>query len=286
MTGKRALLRAFGDLWVGLLLLSPCALAAGQEGLQLALSLSSARVRQSVIGEIIVTGTKVLSAASIIAAAGVKEGDPCTDQSISQVITRLVATGNFGMYSQTDAVRAHVEENNPPDGKCRLIIEVDENEPITSVSITGSGPIKPEEIDKLITRGPVYSEKQFLQDAAHIAAMYDGQGYGIVFGPDNGPDAKVRGQLNVAIIVKRVGEITVVGSHRVKSSAILGAMKTRKGDYYNRLQMEKDRARLASLGLFEEIVVEERMLDPKRIGLTIRVKEKPPKKPSAKPFGT
>jgi outer membrane protein assembly factor BamA len=285
MTGKRALLRSLCDFWVGVLLLSPCTLAAGQAGLQAAPAQDTKQnpppPSSSVVEKIIVTGNRVLNSASILADAGVKEGDPCTDQTISQVVARLNATGSFGMYSQTDAVRAHFEENSPSSGKCWLVIEVVENEPITSVSITGSGPIKPEEIDKLITRGPVYNEKQFLQDTVHITAMYNRQGYGIVFGPDSGPDEKVRGQLNVAIIVKRVGEITVVGNHRVKSSAILGAMKTRKGDYYNRLQMEKDRARLASLGLFEEIVVEERVLDPKRVGLTIRVKEKQPKKPSA-----
>jgi outer membrane protein insertion porin family len=228
----------------------------------------------SVIGEIIVTGNKVLNSASIVAAAGVKEGDPCTDQTISQVITRLVATGNFGMYSQTDAVRAHFEENNPPNGRCKLIIEVDENEPITSVSITGSGPIKPEEIDKLITRGPVFNEAQFLRDTIRITELYNKQGYIISFGQDAGPDEKVPGQLNVPIVVTRVAEIRIVKNRKTKRSVILREMQTKEGDYYNRIQFEKDRARLYNLDLFEEVIPEERQVGPGRVGLTLSLPEK------------
>ena len=51
-----------------------------------------------VIGEIIITGNKTLSSAAIIAMSGHKVGDPCNDQTITEIRQRLAQSGNFGMH--------------------------------------------------------------------------------------------------------------------------------------------------------------------------------------------
>lgn len=232
------------------------------------------------IGEIIVTGNKTLSSAYIIAASGHKVGDPCTDQTLSEMMTNLVKTGYFGQHSsdREDWVKVHSEEYNPPNGQCKVIIEVDENDTIRSVEITGSGPIKPEEIRKLIhispDRGQVYNDQQFLRDIQDIQDLYSKQGYTIVFGQDAGPDPKDPTKLNIPIIVARVAEINIVKNRKTRRSVILREMKTKVGDYYNQFTLDRDRLRLYNLDLFDEVLVETHTLGPGRVGITISLVEK------------
>ncbi|HLV79656.1 MAG TPA: POTRA domain-containing protein, partial [Chthonomonadaceae bacterium] len=205
------------------------------------------------IGEIIVIGNKTLSSAYIIAASGHKVGDPCTDQTLSEIQTNLTRTGYFGEHStdMTSAVRVHSEEYNPPNGQCKVIIEVDENDTIRSVNITGSGPIKPEEVQKLLhinlQSGTVYNEEQFARDFQDIQDLYRRQGYIVIPAQDAGPDPKNPSVLNVDLIVARVTEIKIAGNHKTKTRVILREMRTKVGDYYNENTLNRDVLRLYNM---------------------------------------
>lgn len=228
------------------------------------------------IGEIIITGNKVLNSEAIIIFSGHKVGDPCNALVIEEMQENIARTGYFG-YLRSDgsldaAVNILVEENNPSDGKCKIIIRVDENPKVmTPIQVEGSGPIKPEEIQKLITPTPVFNPNQFRRDAVTIEDAYKNQGYiGSIV------DAVVDedGLMKVVLLVTRVAEIKVSGNRKTKNRVVLREMETKEGDYLNYNTVLEDRRRLTNLDLFEEVIVTENLLGPGRIGLTVNVPEK------------
>ena len=100
----------------------------------------------------------------------------------------LARTGNFGMHrgDQRDQwVRVTAEDT--VDGRCNVTITVDENDRITSVTVTGSGPIKPEKVIDLIKLGPVYNRQQIFADIQDVNDLYKDQGYSVHFGARSGP---------------------------------------------------------------------------------------------------
>lgn len=232
------------------------------------------------IGSIIVQGNHTLNAAFIIAASGHKVGDPCNDQTLSEMQTNIFKTGYFGMHSadQEEAVRVSAQENNPPNGLCTVVIQVDENDTVHFVNITGSGPIKPEVIRPLIhidqTHGTVYSEPQFDRDISDIQALYQSKGYILGVSEDSGPDPKNPGVLNLVLIVDRVADIKINGLHKTKRTVIIRELQTKLNDYFNQFTLDHDRVRLLNLGLFEDVDPAENLLGPGRIGVTINVVEK------------
>ncbi|HZO91565.1 MAG TPA: BamA/TamA family outer membrane protein [Chthonomonadaceae bacterium] len=227
------------------------------------------------IGEFIVTGNKTLNKDAIIAYSRHKIGDPCTEHTLDEIATNLMKTGFFGQHtSDQDAVKVKAEEANPSTGLCRVLIDVDENDTIQKVTVSGSGPVKPEDILKLIhiKPGTVYNFVQFGADAVDIQNLYRSQGYSAVV-----TDAVIDppGVLNVNILVARVTEIRITGNRRTKPVVIRRTMRTKEGDYYNVNQLNRDRQRLYNLDIFEDVpVFEERTLGPGRVGLTVSVVER------------
>lgn len=226
-----------------------------------------------VIGEIVILGNKVLNSEAIIIFSGHKVGDPCNNQTLLEMQENIARTGYFGRMSGSldEAIRIRTEESNPPDGKCKVIIEVEENPKVTATQITGSGPIKPEEIARLITPTPVFNEIQIQRDAIAIQEAYEKQGY---IGTIAGLDIDESGVLKIDILVARVAEIKIAGNRKTRNRVILREMETREGDYYNINTILEDRRRLTNLDLFEEVNITENNLGPGRIGLTINVPEK------------
>lgn len=228
------------------------------------------------IAQIIVTGNKSLSQTYIILTSGHNVGEACTDQVLADMQSRLYATGYFGQHSANpeDAVKVRSEEPNPPTGECKVIIDVDENETIQGVNLTGAGPLKPEEVTPLlhISKGKVYNEKQFQRDLVDIQELYRNKGYAVTAAQDAGIDEK--GILNVSLVVVRVGEIKIIGNHKTRRNVILREMRTKVGDYFNRMVFERDLLRLYNLDLFETVTPADYDLGPGRIGLTLNVPEK------------
>jgi outer membrane protein insertion porin family len=238
----------------------------------------AANAKQALIGQIIVLGNRTLSQTAIILMSGHKEGDPCTPQTLDEMRANLVQKGLFGLHSADleDAVKIHAEPNALPGGACKVVIELDENDVVAGINITGSGPIKPTEIRPLLhlNLGVVYNPLQFRRDYLDIQQLYNRRGYAVTPSQDAGFDEK--GILNVALNVARVTEIKIEGNHRTRARAILREMQTRINGYFNSQTLEQDRLRLLKLGVFEgadgvEIVPHD--LGSGKIGVTVRVKE-------------
>lgn len=230
-----------------------------------------------VIGEIVVQGNKVLSTAAIISLSGHKVGDPCNEQTLAEMRDRLLRTGNFGQHvaDQNQAIKIQAEQG--ADNKCKVIITVDENDKIEKILISGSGPIPPEEVNKLIEplRPNVYNEENIRNIANAIQDLYNKRGFLIEFGQIR-PDAENPGYLPIPIIVTRVDDIKINGKRlKTREFVLLREMKTKKGDYYNRKNFfEKDLLKLYNLDLFEDLNPVEEIVGVGRVRLIINLVEK------------
>ncbi len=230
------------------------------------------------IGEIIVTGNKTLSKDAIIALSRHRIGDPCTDQVLSEIKANLSQTGYFGTQHNLDNpeewVRVQAEDENPPTGKCKVVIRVDENDAIKDFSITGAGPLKIEDIQNLVhaKKGGVYNYIQFQRDAEEIMRLYNSKGYVATLGEGAGIDDK--GVLTVPITVVRVAEIRLVKNRKTQRNVVLRELKTKVGGFYNRDIWQQDRIRLLNLDLFEEVIPGEEIIAPGEIRLTFSLPEK------------
>jgi outer membrane protein insertion porin family len=230
------------------------------------------------IGEFIITGNKTFSKDAIIALSRHRVGDPCNDQVLQEIKANLSQTGYFGtqhnLDNPEDWVRVQAEDENPPTGKCKVVIRVDENDPIKDFSITGSGPVKIEEIQNLVhaKKGGVYNYIQFQRDAEDIMRLYNSKGYVATLGEGAGMDDK--GVLTVPITVVRVAEIRLVKNKKTQRKVVLRELHTKVGGFYNRDVWQQDRIRLLNLDLFEEVIPGEEIIAPGEIRLTFSLPEK------------
>ncbi len=255
------------------------------------------------IGQIVIVGNKTLSQTAITLFSGHKPGDACIESNLSEMRANIFQKGFFGMRSASveDAVRVHIEPmedrsetlarlanmdedragraqagaSDPNAAKrYKVIVEVDENPTITTVDVIGSGPIKEDDVRALVHSkiGMVYNPFQFRRDYADIQELYNKRGY--IVTPDPSADIGDKGDLKVALLVARVGDIRIAKNHRTKAAVILRELKTKKGDYYNRSLVQRDRVTLYNLDLFEDVGVEERNMGPGKVALTLNVPEK------------
>ena len=228
------------------------------------------------IDRITVVGARTLSPTAIVVMSGHKEGDPCNDQTLNEIRTNLIQTGNFGMHHPDEPeewIRVRTEESDLKAGRCNVIVIVDENDKIEQTAITGSGPIKPDQILPLLHPGPVYNSQQLKRDLTAIQDLYHKKGYVMEFGADTGPDAVRSGVLNLSIQVARVTEIRIIGNHKTRSFVVRRELDTHEGDYYNRSTFNADLQRLTNLDLFKEINPSETLSGPGQVRLTLNVQE-------------
>ena len=165
--------------------------------------------------------------------------------------------------------------DEPNAGKrYKVVIEVDENDTIHDVHIDGEGPIKQEDVQALLHLKPgmVYNPFQFRRDYADIQELYNKRGYAVTPDPEAGIDDK--SSLRVGLVVARVTDIRIAKNHKTKAAFILREMKTKKGEYYNRATIQRDRAVLYNLELFENVTVDERSAGSGKVALVVNVPEK------------
>lgn len=227
------------------------------------------------ISKIIVKGNKLLSSSAIIIASGHAVGDPCNEQTLDEMKLNLTETGNFGIQHNPDDkeswVKVYSEEQN---GECTVVIDVDENDQIKNIAVSGSGPIKAEEIVALLhlKPGSLYNPLYMRRDDLEIEKKYNSLGYIAVLGQDETLDPKT-GVLTIPIIVTRVAEIKITKVHKTRRSVILREMKTKVGDYFNRKKWNDDLQAIYNLNLFDDVVPREDLTVGQAV-LTLSLPEK------------
>ncbi len=230
------------------------------------------------IAKVVVIGNKTLSTQAILRIGGYYVGDECTTKVLNIIRDRLVKSGYFGMHNSDkpeEWVKVKAEEIG--GNKLMVTITVDENEQVTTITITGSGPVKTEEVKALMTRTTVFSSTKFEHNRQSITDFYNKYGYSISFGKSAGMDAAKPGTLVVPIIVDRVGKITI-HKDRVETAdaGVVAQLETKSGGYFNRMAFyQKDRKNLIA-GPYDDVTFSERPASPGVIDLTINLVTKQP----------
>lgn len=229
------------------------------------------------IDKITIIGAKSLSPSVITVMSGHQTGDSCTPTTIEEIRQNLIHTGLFGMHNTNDPeewVRVRMDTANSPQGHCELLIVVDENDSMQQASITGSGPISPDEILSYLHLNTIYNSEQTKRDLHTIQDLYTKRGYVMVFGEDLGPDLDHPGVLNIPLVVARVRDIRVEGNKTTRAFVIRREMNTREGGYFCRYTLENDLGKLSNLGLFADIDPQVTPVSPGEMSILLKVKEK------------
>jgi uncharacterized protein YuzE len=227
------------------------------------------------IGEITIVGNKVMNSTGIISLSGHRIGDPCTPKVLADMQNRLARTGYFGIHypdNKSEWVRIRGEDG--PDNKCKVTITVDENDKVAAITITGSGPAKPEEIKALIAPDPVFNPAQFGRDQQNIQDFYNKMGLSVEFGAGVGMDPASPGLLVIPIMVTRVEDIVVMkDGGKTDAPRLLSQMATKAGGYFNRKTFyETDRKLLMKRYPQYDVAFTETPAGPGKVHLTIAMR--------------
>ncbi|HSV75117.1 MAG TPA: BamA/TamA family outer membrane protein [Chthonomonadales bacterium] len=222
--------------------------------------------------EINVVGNRNLNRESIVAASGLNVGDPITQASLDEAKRRLLMTQNFGARDPEDpdgGVRITADVG--PEG-ARVRIEVDENDMVRGINITGTGPIPVAEIRALLqTReGMVLNSGWVIADLERIREYYRTRGYQPYFGEATVDE---NGILTIPVGVARVNRLRVTGLRKTREHVVLREMRQRSGEYYNSTVFGEDVQRLFNTGLFEDIAPAIAVPELGRVDLTLSITE-------------
>jgi len=255
----------------------PPALARGTVHNKFTLTTQADATEGERIVKILVNGIKSLSAKALIEMSGHKVGDRCISAVLSEIRDKLAMSGNFGMHypdHQEKWVQVQAEDIGNHD--CLVTISVDENDTISNVTITDSGPIKSQEIRPLITSAGIFNATTLERDKRTIVGHYNVHGYSASFGKSLGMDPVKTGVLTIPIIVDRVGKIEI-RKDNVKSidPVVFDRITTKQGGYFSRKTFyEQDRKKLIDTGDYDDVNFSERAESPGVINLDISLKLK------------
>ncbi len=225
----------------------------------------------------IVRGNKTLNQTFIIDASGAKIGDIFTSDLQYKMVQNLTRTGLFraGYTNSTIPVQVQSEEPNPPNGTCTVVITVEENPTVKNITITGSGPIKPDVIMKYLANikpGTVFNAANFAQDDQNIQALYNQEGYLAAISQDLTITSD--GVLEVPLIVARVASLKIVGLHKTHKYVVTREMQTKVGGYFNQKFLRDDQRALLDLGIFKSVIPSAYQMGPGQIGITLTIEER------------
>jgi len=213
-------------------------------------------VRFARISSIEVKGNRVLNATFIIAASGLKAGDRATPTALLEAQKRILQTGNFGMRRvdhPEDSVKVTVADVNSATNEGKLVIQVEENDVVKAVNITGSGPIETKEIIAQIQTyaNVVLNINTLRADVERIQKYYDSKGYMANVSEEG--FGLTNGILDIPIVVGKVGLVTVSKSRKVSRKVKWAEHEVHKalkpGNYYNRYVFEALMRKLENKGI-------------------------------------
>lgn len=227
------------------------------------------------IADIIILGNKVLNREYILITSGLKVGDPVTQANLDEAKRKLLQTGNFGMHktNPNDGVTIK-SEFMEKEKSAKVVVDVDENDKILGITISGSGPIKPDVVQsKMATKvGDVLNLPLLQRDVETIQKLYDEKGYQAFVSEDVGIKD---GILNIPIVIGRINSVTVKGLKKTKTFVVTRELEhSRKGSLYNVNQLKKDLTNLYNTDLFESVEPTFSFPSPGKLDLNLNVQEK------------
>lgn len=227
---------------------------------------------QSKIVDIIVIGNKNINRDSIISASGLSIGEPYTPDLLTQAQQRLLQTGNFGWHHTNPNNQVKVTAETTGD-QTKIVIQVDENDKIEGINITGAGPIPVAQILKVMALRPgdILNLVTLRQDFLAIQNLYEKQGYTALVSSNVN---FTNGILNIPIIVTKVHAIKITGLHKTRPIVVTREMKTKVGSYFSTVQLRKDITNIYNTNLFDEVLPSVVSAGPGEADININITEK------------
>lgn len=225
------------------------------------------------IVDIVVVGNKSINRESIVATSGLKVGDPLTQASLDEAKRRLLLTQNFGA-NHPDNPEAGVTVQAQIEGEAaKVVIEVDENDVVRGINITGTGPVRAAIIRDLLqtTEGRVLNMGTLRSDIDRIQTYYTDHGYQAFVSSDISFN---NGILTLPIVVGRIGQVRITGLKKTKEFVVTREMSQKSGEYFNIDQFRKDYTRIYNTGLFEDVSPTIGQPSPGVVDLNLSMQEK------------
>ena len=220
------------------------------------------------IRDIEIVGTNVVSPSYILSKFNVNNGDIYNAENIQNGLKSLYQLGFF-----TDRMKAVPIENS--DGSITLKLVLEENLPITNITIDGNSAVSTDELIQYLI--PLIGQPQNIgkiNDAIEaINECYNSKGYILarVSNVSDDPD----GTINLEIVEGTINKIMIAGNKKTKDYVIARNIMTEPGMIYNDNQLKKDLVRLYSTQAFKNVdrSIEPCEDDPNKFNVTINVEE-------------
>ncbi len=220
------------------------------------------------IRDIEIYGTNVIKPAVVLSKMQLHKGDPFDADMVQRDLKNVYELGFF-----TEKMKAIPVEN--ADGTVTLKILLEENIPVTDVTIDGNTVISSEELMPLVT--PLIGKPQNIEDVnaaiEKINECYASKGY-ILARVDtiyDDPD----GTINIGLKEGKINKILISGNQKTKDYVITRNILTEPGMVYNENQIKEDLVRLYSTQAFKDVnrSIDVCPDDPDKYDVTIMITE-------------
>ena len=229
---------------------------------------ASQEVKVRYINDIQIVGANAITPNYILSKFPLHAGDVYTPSAVQEGLKGLYQLGFF-----TDRMKA-VPINNDDD-TVTLKIVVEENLPITDVSIEGNTAVSTEELLPYVL--PLVGRPQNIgrinQAIEAINECYGSKGYILahINAVENDPD----GHITFEIVEGTINKILISGNKKTKDFVISRNIMSEPGMVYNDNILKKDLIRLYSTQAFKNVdrTIEPLEDDPTKFDITIEVEE-------------
>ena len=220
------------------------------------------------IRDIEIYGTNVIKPAVVLSKMQLHKGDPFDADMVQRDLKNVYELGFF-----TEKMKAIPVEN--ADGTVTLKILLEENIPVTDVTIDGNTVISSEELMPLVT--PLIGKPQNIEEVnaaiEKINECYASKGY-ILARVDtiyDDPD----GTINIGLKEGKINKILISGNQKTKDYVITRNILTEPGMVYNENQIKEDLVRLYSSQAFKDVnrSIDVCPDDPDKYDVTIMITE-------------
>ncbi len=220
------------------------------------------------INDIQVIGANAVTSSYILSKFNIHSGDIYNTNTIQEGLKSLYQLGFF-----TDRMKAVPIENK--DGSITLKLVVEENLPITNVTIEGNSVVSTEELMQYVL--PLIGQPQNIgkinEAIENINDCYNSKGY--ILARVNAVSDDPDGTINFEIIEGTINKIMISGNQKTKDYVIARNIMTEPGTVYNDNILKKDLVRLYSTQAFKNVDrnIEVCDDDPTKFDITINVEE-------------
>ncbi len=220
------------------------------------------------INDIQVIGANAVTSSYILSKFNIHNGDIYNPNTIQEGLKSLYQLGFF-----TDRMKAVPIENK--DGTITLKLVVEENLPITNVTIEGNSVVSTEELMKYVL--PLIGQPQNIgkinEAIENINDCYNSKGY--ILARVNAVSDDPDGTINFEIVEGTINKIMISGNEKTKDFVIARNIMTEPGTVYNDNILKKDLVRLYSTQAFKNVDrnIEACEDDPTKFDITINVEE-------------